>query len=174
MYKYEIGQTLDGFKNHPEGAQFDIADDGAIMLVFFNSPTGEEIEQFESGKGFELRFTEMYGVVMITVKIGNLSWMDAPYTPHLSPNLTGFQMPEEGHGLSLMLVLIDSATGTIKHMRILGLSEKFTKRLFEVSSDLWANPFDAVKYNSSINRIFSVYNTNQIVRLCKDYCKLNG
>lgn len=35
MYKYEVGQCIENFKNHEEGVQFDISDDGATMLVFF-------------------------------------------------------------------------------------------------------------------------------------------
>lgn len=86
--EYKIGQIVQNFKNHFEGVQFDIADDGAIMLVFFQGPTAEEMEQFKSGKIFEIWFVELYDVIIITVKIGNLNWMDAPYTPHLSKNLT--------------------------------------------------------------------------------------
>lgn len=173
MYKYEAGQVVDVFKNHSEGVYFDIADDGAKMLVFFQSPTAEEIEQFKSGKNFEIRFVELYSVIMITVKIGNLNWMDAPYTPHLSKNLTKFQLPSEGQGLGLTLILIDAITGEIKHMRFLGLSERFTKRLFGIAIEHKVKPFDKVEYNNSINRIFSTYKTNQIVKLSKDYCKMN-
>lgn len=173
MFKYEVGQAVDSFKNHSEGVQFDISDDGATMLVFFESPTTEEIEQFKSGKAFEIRFTELYGVIMITVKIGNLNWMDAPYTPHLSPNLTRFQIPNEGQGLGLTLILIDAVTGEVKNLRFLGLSERFTRQLFGTVMEQKMKDFDKIKYNNDIKRIFSSYQTNQIVKLSKDYCKIN-
>lgn len=174
MYKYEAGQVVDNFKHHSEGVHFDIADDGATMLVFFQSPTYEETEQFKSGKNFEIRFTELYGVIIITAKIGNLNWMDAPYTPHLSKNLTKFQFPSEEQGLGLMLILIDAITGEIKHIRLLGLSETFTKSLFGVAMEHKVKPFDKAEYNNSINRIFSAYQTSQIVKMSKDYCKINN
>lgn len=174
MYKYEVGQVVDNFKYHSEGAQFDIADDGATMFVFFQGPRVEEIEQFKSGKSFEIRFLELYGVIMITVKIGSLSWMDVPYTPHLSQNLTKFQLPDEGQGLGLTLILVDAVTGEIKHIRLLGLSERFTKRLFGVVMEHKVKPFSKEEYNNSIDRIFSAYQINQIVKFSKDYCKING
>ena len=173
MYRYEVGQVVDGFKHHPEGVQFDILDGGAIMLVFFHSPTVEEIDQFKSGKNFEIRFTELYGVIMITVKIGNLNWMDAPYTPHLSQNLTKFQLPNEDQGLGLTLIFVDAVTGKIKHIRLLGLSEKFTKRLFGTIIEYKIKPFSEAEFNNSLNRIFAVYKTSQIVKMSKDYCKIN-
>lgn len=173
MYKYEIGQVIDNFKNHVEGVQFDIADDGATMLVFFQNPATEEIEQFKSGKNFEMRFTELYGVIIITVKIGNLNWMDAPYTPHLSRNLTKFQFPNENQGLGLTLILIDARTGEIKHIRLLGLSERFTKRLFGVVMEHKVKSFDKEEYKQSLNKFFCTYQTNQVVKLSKDYCRIN-
>lgn len=174
MYKYEVGQVVNSFKHHPEGVYFDIADDGATMLVFLQSPTSEEIWQFKSGKDFEIKFTELYGIIMITVKIGNLNWMDAPYTPHLSQNLTKFQLPNEGQGLGLTLILIDAATGEIKHIRILGLSEKFTKRLFGAVMEYKVRPFSKAQFDDSVNRVFATYKTSQIVKLSKDYCKINN
>lgn len=35
MYTYGVGQVVENFKYHSEEVQFDIADDGATMLVFF-------------------------------------------------------------------------------------------------------------------------------------------
>lgn len=173
MYKYEVGQVVDGFKRHSEGVHFDIADDGATVLVFFQSPTLDEIEQFKSDKNFEIRFTELYGVIIITAKIGNLNWMDAPYTPHLSKNLTKFQLPNESQGLRLTLVLIDVNTGEIKHIRLLGLSQRFTKRLFGIVMEYKVKLFNKTEYSNSINRIFSIYSTNQIVKMSQDYYKIN-
>lgn len=173
MYKYEIGQVVEIFKYHQEGVQFDISDDGATLLVFFQNPTQEEINQFESGKSFEIRFTELYNVIMITVKIGNLNWMDAPYTSHLSKNLTSFTLPNENQGLGLTLIFVDAATGEIKHIRLLGLSERFTKKLFGVVMEQKMEEFDKVEYNNTLNRIYSTYSTNQIVKMSRDYCKLN-
>lgn len=172
MYRYEVGKVTEEFKHHQECVKFDIADDGAVMLVFFQNPTAEEIKQFEAGRNFEISFAELYGVIMITVKIGSLNWMDAPYSPHLSKNLTKFQMPNENQGLGLTLVLIDAVTGEIKHVRLLGLSEKFTKQLFGIVMEQKIREFDIVEYNNSLNRIYSTYSTNQIVKMSK-YYKIN-
>lgn len=173
MEKYEVGQVVEGFKYHSENAYFDIDDSGATMLVFFKNPTAEETEQFKSGKNFEIRFTELYGVIMITVKIGNLNWMDAPYTPHLSKNLTKFELPSENQGLGLTLILVDAITGEIKSIRLLGLSEKFTKRLFGIIMEHKVKPFNKEEYHNSLNKVYAVYQTNQIVKLSRDYCKIN-
>jgi hypothetical protein len=173
MYTYGVGQVVENFKYHSEEVQFDIADDGATMLVFFQNPTAKEIEQFKSGKNFEIRFTELYGVIMITVKIGNLNWMDAPYTPHLSKNLTKIPLLSENQGLALTLILVDAIIGKIQHIRLLGLSNRFTEKLFSVVKEHKEKPFDLAEYNQSLNRIFSTYPTSKIIKMSTDYCKIN-
>lgn len=173
MYKYEVGQVIDNFRNHAEGTQFDLADDGAAMIIFFNRPTNNEIEQFKAGKSFEIRFVELKDVIMITAKIGNLNWMDAPYTPHLSKNLTKIQLPNENQGLGLTLMLVDAVTGEIKHIKFLGLSERFTKKLYGTVMELKVKEFDKNSYIAVLNSIFTSYDTKQIVKMSTDYCKMN-
>lgn len=173
MILYKIGQIVDSFVGHQEGVYFDIADDGATMLVFFHNPAKEEIEQFESGVNFEIRFTELNDVIMLTVKIGSLNWMDAPYTPHLSKHLTSFYLPDKDQGLGLTLILIDASTGEIKHIRLIGLSVKFTKELLKITAEHISKTFDMAVYNNSLNKIFSTYDTKQIVKMSSSYCKVH-
>lgn len=171
MYAFWKGQIIDNFINCPEGIRFNIDDSGAILLVFFNNPTKYEIEQFKYN--FEIRFTYLYNVIMITTKIGNFNWMDAPYTPHLSKNLTTLQMPKENQGLGLKLILVNSLTGEIKNIRYFGLSTNFTKQLFKTIINCKSENFDIKEYDNTINKIYSKYSTNEIVKMSSNYCKFN-
>lgn len=143
-----------------------------IWLYFFRNPTREEEEQFKSGHRFEIRFTEIYGIIMMTFKIGNLNWMDAPYSPHFSKNLIKFTLPNENQGLGLTLIFIDTATGEIKSMRLMGLSVNFTKKFFGLLMEQKMKDFDAVEYSNSLNKIYSIYPTNKIVKMSNDYYKI--
>lgn len=172
MIKYEVGQVIDKFISHQEGAFFDVSDEGAKLIVFFKNPTIEEKEQFKSGHRFEIRFTELYGVIMMTFKIGNLSWMDAPYSPHLSKNLTKFTFPNENQGLGLTLIFVDAVTGEIKSMRLMGLSTNFTKKFFGLLMEQKTKEFNVAEYNNSLNKIYSIYPTNKIVKMSSNYCKI--
>lgn len=173
MMQYEVGQVVDKFVSHQEGALFDVSDEGATLIVFFRNPTKEETEQFKSGHRFEIRFTEIYGIVMMTFKIGNLSWMDAPYSPYLSENLTKFTLPDENYGLGLTLMFVDAVTGEVKSIRTMGLSANFTKKFFGLLMEQKTKNFNIAEYNNSINRIYSTYQTNKIVKLSDVYCKID-
>ena len=172
MIKYEVGQVIDKFIGHQEGALFDVSDEGANLIVFFRNPTREEEEQFKSGHRFEIRFVEIYRVIMMTFKIGNLNWMDAPYSLHLSKNLTKFTFPNENQGLGLTLIFVDTATGEIKSMRLMGLSDNFTKKFFGLLMEQKMKDFDVEEYSNSLNKIYSIYPTNKIVKMSSDYCKI--
>lgn len=174
MNNYSVGQIVENFKDHKEEVLFDIADDGATLLVFFEDPSDEEVSQFGAGNDFEIRFLEINGVIMITTKIGNLNWMDAPYTPHLSPNLTKFPIPNEGEGLGLFIILVDAVTGEIKSIRLVGLSEKFTRKLLGTVMNQKMEPFDKTAYFEKISQIYSKYQTKELVSMSSDRCKLYG
>lgn len=169
---YQVGQIIEKFINHNEGALFNMSDEGASLIVFFNNPTENEVEQFKSGHRFEIRFTELYGVIIMTFKIGNLSWMDAPYSPHLSKNLTKFSFPDENHGLALTLIFVDASTGEIKSLRLLGLSSHFTKKFFGVVMEQKTKEFSIREYTNTLNKIYSTYSTIQIEKMSREYCKL--
>lgn len=172
MIQYSIGQIVPNFKGHAEGIHFDVDDGGATLIALFNSPETSEIDQFKSGKPFEIRFTELNNVIMITAKIGSLNWVDAPYTVHLSKNLSQFQIPAEGQGLGLTLILADTSTGEIKHIRLLGLSERFTRLLFGAMMEQKNTPFDRADYYKTLDKIFATYDTKQLVKISRAYCRM--
>lgn len=173
MLEYSVGQVVQGFKNHAECTQFDILDSGAVMLVFFKNPKKREIEQFGSGKMFEIRFIELGGIIMITAKIGSLHWMEAPYSIHLSRNLTNLPRPDAGQGLGLTVHLVDATTGEIKCMRLIGLSETFTKALSDAAERQLARPFSLSEHNRSVRQIWDTYVTSQIANMSKNCFRIN-
>ena len=172
MFEYSIGQVIEEFRGHQECTLFDVDDNGAVILVFFDNPTKDEIDQFKSDKSFEIRMTQIRGLTMITAQIGNLNWMDAPYNVHLSKNLTKFPLPQEKQGLALTLMLINSATGEIKHIRVMGLSERFSRELIGTIMEEKMSPFDPKEHEAKINKVYAVYSTKQIVDMSKCYCKI--
>lgn len=170
---FRVGQIVPEFKGRQEGIVFDLADDGASMKVFFNSPTEYEIKQFDTDSPFEIRFLSIWSVIILTVKIGNLNWMDAPYSVHLSQNLTSMPVIDDGNGIGLTLILVDSRTGEIKHIRLLGLSTKFSVALCREIDRQKETPFNNTEYNYVLQQLYAAYPTKKIVQLSSNYCKIN-
>lgn len=172
MYFVEVGEQYAKWANHAEEVQFDIADDGASLLVFFRTPSKEEVEQFQSDKPFEIRFTELAAGIIMTVKIGNLDWMDAPYTPHLSLHLTKIPCFQADEGLSLTVYLIDAVSGRLMNMRLIGLSHEFSQRLSASAAKIMQQSFDEITYRKAVIETFRKYSTKQIVDFSNAYCRI--
>lgn len=168
--KLEKGDRIKEFVGIPEGTRFDFDGSGATLTVFFNRPTDSETAQFKSGSPFEIRFVEVRGIIMILVKIGNLNWMDCPYSIHLSRGTLDFSddIPD-GAGYSLMLMLVDATTGTIQHLRMIGLGTNFSRALRKKILNQLDTPFSVQNYDATLKSIYSAYSAKDLVKLSKDY-----
>lgn len=157
----EVGKHLEGCKKqYGEGCKFDITDSGCELITFFNRPSLKEIEQFKTGK-LKFGYYTYKNVIMFLVKVGDLNWMDMPYSVHLSENLTGFQELGEGQGLSLVLYLVDAADGILKSMRLVGLNTRLTKGLIEAVNKQKEMEYD--DYAKNVNYIYRTYRTKDLV-----------
>lgn len=172
LNKCEVGQVYQQFAGQ-EGITFNIIDEGANLIVRFSDPETEEVAQFKEGQPFEIKLTTIYGVMMISVKIGNLNWMTAPYSPHLSKGNTKFQLPADGQGLALTICLVDAATGELKSMRLVGLSTDFTRELFKETMTQKMSPFDIDEYDYNIKKAYLRHSTKAIVKMSNVRCKIN-
>ena len=175
-YCYEVGKTINEYKNHQEGVYFELSDEGAVLTVFFKNPTQEEIEQFQSGKDFEIRSLELRSLILITVKIGSLPWMDAPYDSRISQNLdiSKLSEPEQGTGLGLTIMLVDAATGELKHIRLVGLSTRFTSELFASVKRQYAKSFSSTQFASDLKSIYETHPSDSLSRMSRNCCKIKG
>lgn len=168
--KFEKGEQIKEFIGRPEGPLFDFDSSGATLTVFFNRPTDYEISQFKSDNPFEIRFVEIRGILMILLKIGGLQWMDSPYTVHLSRGALDFSDElEDGLGYSLMLMLVDGTTGTIQHLRMIGLGTNFSRALRKKILNQLNMPFNKQGYETALQSIYSTYRTKDLLKLSKEY-----
>lgn len=170
--KYEAGNIYPEVKGHNEGCYFDISDEGANLVVYFNRPTKDEIENFKSEKRFEMRLIELSDIMIFLVKFGSLNWMDAPYTPHLSKNLSKINL-EPGKGLAVTIMLFDTSSGRLESIRLISLSERFTEKIKKNIDYLMKRHFDKQNYNYSINMVFSKYSTNELAKMSSQGFKIN-
>ena len=164
-----VGEILNKVKGKQEGVFVDIDDSGMQIIVNYFNPSPEEIEQFSQRKPFEIKFVTLQGIIMFALKIGDLNWMDAAYSPHLSLNLT-HDLPyfSDGNGLATILVLTDASTARIVALRMIGLSEKFSNSLASEIKDAKNRIFSSAVYEANLRQLYSKYQTKDIVKLASD------
>lgn len=172
MEKLEIGGKFSALAGRPEGTFFDITESGPVWIFNYANPTAEEISDISEGSPFEIRTMVSEGVLWVFVKCGSQEWAEAPYSPFLSkaPVLNPLEKDSEGYALTLLMV--DATTHTIKHIRVIGLGNKFSIQLKKDVDYLLSQPFDKILYDLSIRKTQSMYSTDQLVKNCKTYWRI--
>ncbi|MGI6117848.1 MAG: hypothetical protein ACOYBC_05605 [Bilifractor sp.] len=164
MEEYKVGKTYVDAIGRNDELIFDITDSGIIIPVYFNRPNQNEIDQFKSGHGIKMAYVDRGNVLIILMKFGALHWMDAPYSPHLSKQLT--RLPdkvENEEGFAAHLLLFDTANGELKTQRLFSLRSKMSNDLIRETKKLLNKPFDRNAYDADIQSAYR-YRTSELVK----------
>lgn len=165
MECYTVGKVYQGVVNHQEGSVFDIDDCGISLHVYMKKPTAHEIEQFASGKPFEMKLAQLRNVILPMFKFGDMDWMDAPYTVHLSRNLTKLEVPANGNGLAMTVHLYDTQTGKLLCNRLLSLSAEISRGFIKMVMEQKEKPFYEQDYLDNIRSIYTAYPTRKLLKM---------
>ncbi len=165
---YQVGKANKNLIGN-ERVMFDINDGGGLLYVLFDSPTPEEIRQFD--EDIDIRYAKVGSVFMMLFKFGSLNWVDAPYSPHLSKFGT-LEDPEDGQGLSVQIIFADSRTGIVHSLRMVGLSTQFTRCLFSDIAEELKKPFDQQLYGIDVSAVFNSYTTDDLVTMANASCTI--
>lgn len=175
MQKLRIGDVYQPIVGRGEGCFFDFDGAGAKLIYSYNRPTAEEIADMSAGKPFEIRYMETGGIIWTAHKCGGQQWNDCSYNPRLSHLTNGFPVLDgPDSGMALLFLLCDAADGTIRHLRMIGLSHKFSASLLNTAARLRETPLSADAYLRTLADAPRRYTSQQIADLCPHYCKVRG
>jgi len=162
MQILEVGKLFkDGITKYQEGCKFDMTDSGGNLIIFFNSPTEEEIIDIRLGK-VQYGYYREYNVIFMLFKFGNLEWMDCPYSVHLSKDLTNMQEPNEGLGYAVNIYLVDATTGILKVARLIGMNTRVSTML---KKDLIKQKILSFEnYQENLVAIYNKLSTKEMVK----------
>lgn len=153
----------------PQRVMFDFNDNGGILYVTFSSPTQNEIKQFS--KDIKVKYIKVGSVFMMLFKFGNLQWMDAPYSPHLS-RISRIPELDDNSGLGLQIIFGDSVTGTVHKIRLVGLSNDFSKKFLDDIAQELQRDFSPQFYDLDVVAVMNKYQTEELVAMAKTYCTI--
>lgn len=150
---FEVGKLFEPGKTHyKEAVKFEFTKAGPVLLLFFDAPTPKEIDSVAGGD-LRIGFDEKNEIIFLLLKFEGMPWMDAPYSIHLSPPVDLAEV-EEGTGYGLQIFLVDSSTGILKAMRIIGLGTEWSRRFKEAVERQRETAFDAGIYDAKIQNIY--------------------
>jgi len=161
LQKLEVGAPYARVIGRGEGVMFDIQYPNIELIYNVSRPTQKELEEVGMGKQFEIRAAEFNDVIIITAKIGALSWIDAPYNPNLGDcRLDNIESDTEGYGLWFLLT--DSPSGIIKHMRLIGLGNRFSMQFRDLVYANKSKNIPVEQYDKKVKEVFAKYTTKEL------------
>lgn len=172
--KIEVGKPLEGVQGREDGCVFDISDSGAVLYVYYDSPSSEEIKNFSAGSVLEVRYVVLDEEIYLLFKFGSEEWMDLPYNPHLSRQLTKLPVIQDSaSGLGLTIILADTNDGIVKVLRFVALASDFSKRLMGDVLERSLKPFDDVSYKNSMYHTQNKYSSKRMAVYAVARCRIN-
>ncbi|MEG2383626.1 MAG: hypothetical protein RSB39_08570 [Oscillospiraceae bacterium] len=175
MFEIKIGGNFPPTAGYGEATIAEIDASGMLLVLNFNNPSRAEIEAIKEDKPFEIRFTEINNIIMFCAKCGEINWVDAPFNIYLSKHPNDMpDIPDDGKtGLALTLMMVDARNNTIKHMRLIGLGNDFSRELYSaVQRQKQSGVLFAPQYDASLKEIYAKYTTKQLSQLCSARFKL--
>lgn len=138
---------------------------GLILKIFIKSPTSKETQNIKKGV-FSASIKKIDDIIFFLFRFGTGAWMDAPYSPHSSAekNLK-LEYPTENLGYALTVFFIDADTGILKVVKLIGLDNELSIKLFNMINEVKNKDFNKEEYNQKIKEIYSLYSTYQLLTL---------
>lgn len=167
----KVGQIVPNLKGK-NLIQFDVSDSSCMLSITWPDMSDKESEALSSGK-LEVRTLGMGHVLFMLFKFEGLPWVEAPYSPHLSKNLSEFPDIEEGQGLALVVQAAESKTGEVKVLRMIGLPTKFSRTFIKTLQEMMADVPESIEaYRMEVSSLQDSYTIDQLVSYSEPGCKL--
>ena len=159
---YTIGNII--MSPSPECVKFDMTDGGGIVYIIFDSPSAKEVMDFYGDT--HLAFAVADDIIFLLVKLGNLSWMDAPYYRILSRNLTHLDEIPDGAGISFHLLFVDGKTGTLVSQKLISTQTEGSRRLCDaIKNQPYIHDYDRL-----LSMVMNMYSTKDLLSLATKLC----
>jgi hypothetical protein len=168
LHCYQVGKPLvEGITEFATGAMFVYDESGAKLVLFMEHPTQAEMDAMQEGK-LEFGLYTCEDVIVFLCRMGELSWIDAPYSAHLVAG--GFEMdtaPAEWQGYGLSMFVVDSSTGLIQSMRLVALPHDYSIALRDSILAQQAMAYDAVQYDAHVTELFGKYSSDELAAMAQ-------
>lgn len=167
MEQIRIGDIHESWKSGTDGYIMEYSEEcGFTLSVFLNGISSLERIQFSTEKPFRIRSVVVDGIMLFCLKFGNMEWADCAFSPNIYREPPAFGEMEDGKGLALNILLIDSGVGQLLYIRTIGLGHEFSVRFQEWCKLSLQSVLNYKEYMEKIDAIYAKYSTLDLVGMC--------
>lgn len=161
----KVGGQFDAARNQPEGAYLLIDASGIMLWLNYRNPTEKEIMHWTKPGKIEFRTVVKNKLFFMLVKVDGENWIDVPYCPQISDSYELDPITDDALGYSLTIFMTDQYTAEIKGVRLVGLQNKFSRRMKqELDALMHENPnLTPGEYYTKLNGIYASYSTQDLL-----------
>lgn len=155
-----VGKRYPEWQTGQDGYILEWSETGFVLCAMLNGISQEEKEQFSTQKKLIVRYTVVEDVCYFTFLFGDMPWADCPFSPTLYKTIgenPTFPDIEENKGLSLTVLLIDTGTGELSNIRLIGLGHDFSVKWKNWAINAVEKPLDFAEYNKRIDKAYTEY-----------------
>ena len=165
MTMITVGGPIDGTPAaHQEGYRYNFRSGHHQLDIFFDNPTPEETSQFQTGP-VQWGLWHDQPVMWSLIRIGDLPWADAPYTPLLvEPQAR--DRPRRGgpsHRYHLLMTLCDTTQGSVTAIRSITMSPGISRKLADIVDHLLTNPGTLTEYEARLAQAYREYPESRLM-----------
>ena len=161
---YEVGKRYPEFISRQDNPRCGFADNELIVTVSLGHITSHELEQFQSETQFEIRYVILNKLCFFLLKFGDMEWMDVPFSPCIGKSFA-LQNVKPNQGYACTVMVFERTTGELKHQRLIGLGELFSRDLQRDLEELKEKGMSVEEYMSNLMVVQSTYSTKELVRM---------
>lgn len=110
-------------------------------------------------------------IIFFLFQFGSLSWMEASFTPHLSPYLSTYNLLEdlgENQELTMHLYFFHCTDGMLKNICLIKLGSTFSKKLMREILEIIIKLFDESDYHIKLAAIYNKYSRKELLKFSKE------
>ena len=158
MDSYEVGKIILELKTGIDMVQIHYREPFWELAIAYPGITETEINELTTGN-FRMAITTIDECLFFLFSVGRIPWSDAPYEPRISKEPMNYSINfPKGRGVPLVLLMVDSNTGCLKGMRVMGLGNLVSTRIHTICRTLEnQRPLDKVKYHATVEQIYKRY-----------------
>lgn len=138
---------------------------GLEFYIAFAGVSSKEKKEFQTAITTKVKFCPFNEIGMFCVKLGNLNWIDMPYSPSIDPNITLYDFDKYlNSSLPLIITCIDSSIGKIISQFSVNLSADFTENFISWAKSKLNNKLVYNQYLTKVNLIYQRYKTSDLIK----------
>lgn len=165
MGLFEVGKQFeDGITRYPEGVKFDIWHNECNLLIYAGDPTEKARQAITKGE-FKYGYFKEDNVIIMLFKFGINSWMHAPYSVHMSKNITELKEITGTKGFLLNIYVINSKTGVLEDIRTVELDARLSNMLRDDVLEQKNLGYDG--FDSKLEEFYSKYSVKALVSMSR-------